>query len=430
MSAAPATLAARVRGLADGFWLVPGAVAAALGGLGVALVAVDRAYGERTFSFAFDGDASAARGVLETIAGSLVTVAGVTFSLTVVVLVLVSGQFTPRSVPAFLADRVNQVTAGSFIGIFAYCLLVLRTVRDDPAGEHEFVPEFAVTTAVGLAVVAIGLLLYFIHHLGVAIQASSIVNRIGSGTLAQIEALPDEPVTVGNEPIGTPGIVAGARPGYVSNIALDELAERLPAACEQVRLSVIPGDFVTGDDVLAEVWPAATAEGAAGPVHGAIAIGIERDLRQDVLYGVRQLAEIALKGLSPGINDPTTAVSAIGYLRAALEQLVQHPLPAEVRAERGTLTVAAPLRSFDDYVDGAFTEVGRFASGNARVAVALLDAIGSIAAVARRAGRPERLAVLVELAEAIAAPALEDARTERDRALVRKALEQATARLP
>jgi len=112
-------------------------------------VRLDHRVGDQ-LGFTFDGDAGAARAVLQTVAGSLITVAGLTFSLTVVVLVLVSGQFTPRSVPAFLADRVNQATAGTFIGVFVYCLLVLRTVRDaDANGAGGFVPKLSVTVAVG-----------------------------------------------------------------------------------------------------------------------------------------------------------------------------------------------------------------------------------------------------------------------------------------
>ena len=413
---------ARWRSLVSGFWLVPGLVSLAFALLALVLVELDGRLGEDAASFTFDGDASAARGVLETVAGSLITVAGLVFSLTVVVLVLVSGQFTPRSVPAFLADRVNQVTAGTFIGVFTYCLLVLRTVRGEQPGVAEFVPALSVTVAVVLAVVAIALLLYFIHHLGVSIQASSIANRIGVRTLERIDALPDEPAPALGA-AGEPGLVQSGTPGYVRHVALGALAQSLDGRCDLARLCVVPGDFVTPGDVLAEVWPASAAAGAEQEVRAAITVGIERDLAQDVLYGIRQLAEIAMKGLSPGVNDPTTAETAIGYLRAALERLAAHPLPATV----GRGVVVAPLRSFDDYVEGAYAQAGRYASGDAAVVTTLLDGLASIAAAARGAGRGERVAVLTASAAAIAAPALEDARTERDRERIRSALARATA---
>jgi uncharacterized membrane protein len=421
-----AGIAVRLRGFLDGFWFVPSVIALALAGLALTLIEIDRVVADESLSFAFDGDADAARGILQTVAGSLITVAGLAFSLTVVVLVLVSGQFTPRAVPAFLADRVNQVTAGGFIGISAYCLLVLRTIR---GGGDEFVPGISVTVAVALAVTALGLLLVFIHHLGTSIQASSIVNRIGRETLRRVEELPAEDVVAtGPDPASTPGYVTAAATGFVRHIALVELADDLDAACGRVRLVVTPGDFVTDDDVLAEIWPATSAVGAEAPVRAAITVGIERDLAQDVLYGIRQLAEIALKALSPGINDPTTAVSAIDYERAVLERLARHPLPTEVRAVAGTCEVVAPLRSFADYVEGAFVEVGRYATANARVVVVLLEALASVAAAVSRAGHPERLGVLADTGATIAAQALEDARTDRDADLIRAALREVRER--
>jgi uncharacterized membrane protein len=384
----------------------------------VALVRLDRGLTGDRLDFTFDGDAGAARGVLETVAGSLITVAGLTFSLTVVVLVLVSGQFTPRSVPAFLADRVNQVTAGTFIGLFVYCLLVLRTVRDaDETGFGGFVPKLSVTVAVALAVLAIALLLFFIHHLGSSIQASSIVRRIGVDTLAAVENMPGDPDAGLPAPPGEPGLVRPTRAGYVRHVALGEIADRV-GKDTIVRLPAPVGAFVTEEDVLAEVWPSSDAEHAAGPIRRRVAIGPERDLPQDVMYGVRQLAEIAMKALSPGVNDPATAESAIGYLRAILERLVRRPLPREVR--RGN--VAASLHIFDDYVEGAFEQVGRYATADPNVVVTLLDALARIADASRRAGREERTAPLRRIAERIGAPALEDARTERDRELIRSAL--------
>jgi uncharacterized membrane protein len=412
-------VAARWRSLANGFWFLPGLVALGFAVVAFVLIRVDRALGGDRLGFTFDGDAGAARGVLETVAGSLITVAGLAFSLTVVVLVLVSGQFTPRSVPAFLADRVNQATAGTFIGVFTYCLLVLRTVRDeDDSGAGGFVPQLSVTVAVALAVIAIALLLYFIHHLGVSIQASSIVNRIGADTLARVEKLPHEPAAGPAEPASPPGHVHPRRPGFVRHVALGDLADRLDDRCEHVRLRVAVGDFVSERDVLADVWPADAAGEVEDAIRRGIALGLERDLHQDVLYGLRQLAEIAMKGLSPGVNDPSTAESALGYLRAALERLAERPLPPEAR--RGRLV--APLRSFDDLVEGAFVQVGRYAAADATVVVTLLDALARVGDAARQAGRGERTAVLRATAEDVAAPALEDARTERDRERIRAAL--------
>ena len=411
------TILARLRAVADGFWLLPGSLAVAFVVLAEGLVAIDRRLGEDTLGFTFDGDASAARGVLETVAGSIITVAGVTFSLTIVVLSLVSGQFTPRSVPAFLADRINQTTAGAFIGVFTYCLLVLRTVRDpEDGGSEGFVPQLSVTVAVGLGVLAIALLLFFIHHLGVSIQASSIVTRVARQTLDRIRQLPEEGAELPDEPAGEPAVVRPAAPGFVRHVALDRLDDL--DECEHVRLRVAPGDFVTEADALAHVWPAGSAEDAASTIRGAISLGHERDLHQDPLYGIRQLAEIAMKALSPGVNDPSTAESAIGYLRAALEELAVRPLPPAVVREQ----VAAPLRGFDDYVEGAFTQVALYAAADATVAVTLLNALARIAARAQERGFGDRVEVLARAANRAAEQALERARTDEERGRIRDAL--------
>jgi uncharacterized membrane protein len=142
---------ARLRNLLQGFWFVPGLIAIALGALSFVVISIDRAAGPRGLSGAFDGDASAARSILSTIAGSLITVAGLAFTLTVVTLQLVSSQFTPRALRNFLGDRLNQLTAGSFVGIFLYCLLVLRSVRTRVEGQDGFIPALSVTVAILLA---------------------------------------------------------------------------------------------------------------------------------------------------------------------------------------------------------------------------------------------------------------------------------------
>ncbi len=408
----------RVRSVADGFWLLPGLIAFGFALLALVLVRIDRGLETDQLGFTFDGDAGAARGALETVAGSLITVAGLTFSLTVVVFVLVSGQFTPRSVPAFLADRINQITAGTFLGVFLYCLLVLRTVRDgDAAGVGGFVPKLSVTVAIALALLAIALLLFFIHHLGDSIQASSIVRRIGLDTLRRIENLADDPPFRLALPPDRPGLVRPTAAGYVRSVALGEIAGGVE---EQylVRVPARVGDFVTKEDTLAEVWPASAAGSSAGCIRQNIAIGSERDLHEDVLYGVRQLAEIAMKGLSPGINDPSTAETAIGYLRAILEQLARRQLPAEVL--RGS--VRASMHTFDDYLDGAFEQVGRYAAPDPNVIVTVLRALARVGDAARAAGRRDRIMLVRQVAQRVAVPALEDARTAHDRERIQSAL--------
>jgi uncharacterized membrane protein len=181
------TLRSRWQALRSSFWLLPGLITAWMIVLAVVLIDIDRTSGPNGIDWAFSGDAEAARGILSTVAGSLITVAGLSFSITIVTLQLVAGQFTPRAIRGFLSDRVNQSVAGAFVGIFAYCLVVLRSVRaEDTDGTNGFVPALAVSSAIALALAALGFLLLFIHHMGQLIQVSQIASRIAKETLAAV----------------------------------------------------------------------------------------------------------------------------------------------------------------------------------------------------------------------------------------------------
>lgn len=413
--------------LIAGFWLVPGAVAAVIAASAFLFVEIDRAAGEEGFGIGFDGDAGAARDILSTIAGSLITVAGLTFSLTIVVLTLISSQFTPRALRGFLGDRVNQVVAGAFVGIFLYCLIVLRSVRGGSDGDA-FVPALSVTVAIALGLLTLVLLLLFIHHMGRSIQASHIAARVARQTMAALDRLYPERYSASSEKEdsdeivrswledGKPASVAPARAGYVLLVDLDSILKAAPPGA-RVQVAVRPGDFVTEEDALVRIWAADGLEEARAPLRRSIPVEDERDLHQDVSYGLRQLTDIALKALSPGINDPTTAVTCIGYLRAALERLAGRAIPAAVRRLDDAIVVAEQ-RSFEEYADGAFSEIGRYASDNARVVLVLLAAVRSVGCVARAAGAVGRVPALAEIGEAIAAPALEGAGATRDERLI------------
>ena len=167
-----------------GLWFFPGLVTLAGAALALVLVEIDRVAGTEGIPFAFDGDASAARTILGTVAGSLITVAGLAFSITVVTLQLVSSQFTPRALRSFLGDRTSQLVAGAFVGIFVYCLLVLRVVRGEDGEAEEFVPALAVGTSIALALLGLALLLVFIHRI-----AQLVIAPVSHVEIAEVEEL-------------------------------------------------------------------------------------------------------------------------------------------------------------------------------------------------------------------------------------------------
>ncbi len=349
------------RMLVDGFWFVPGAVTLAYALLAFVLVQVDRAAGASGVGVGFGGDADAARGILSTIAGSLVTVAGLAFSLTIVVLILISSQFTPRALPRLLADRVNQVVAGSFIGIFAYCLLVLRTVRAEGGSRPGFVPALAVSVSIVLALGALALLLLFIHRMGHSIQASQIAARMGRETLQAIDRLypreyRQEVAESGDELVRSwnhqsrPQLVYPERPGYIQAAPVDALLESLDRTGIRLHVAVRPGDFVTEASLLVAVWPAAALDDAAAQaLRREFPIVSERDLRQDAAYGLRQLADVAVKALSPGstIRRRPTPASATCAPRSSAWPNGSFPPRCSISpvGMRSSLRGASPSRS-------------------------------------------------------------------------------------
>lgn len=427
------------RRLVDGFWFVPGAIAISLSLLAFLALEADRRLEVDGLAFAFGGDADAARNVLSTIAGSLITVAGLTFSITIVVLTLVSSQYTPRAVRGFLADRLNQAVAGAFVGIFAYCLIVLGAVRSEEAA-FRFVPVVSVSVSLLLALTALALLVVFVHHMGQNIQASNIAARIGRETLRAVERLyPEQFGEPGGEDPGAtverwrsaeePGVVTGTRAGFVQLISIEGIKSCLETRPLRVHVPVRPGEFVTPETRLVEVWPRASVDrGSADRIRAQVTIGSERDVRQDAAYGFRQLADIALKALSPGVNDPTTAVEALGHSIAGLERLARRSIPSPVRrgADEQVVLVVAQA-DFAGFVETALGEIAHYAAANPRVVIEALNGLARVADAAEQVGADERLEILATMADEIAAHARDSAETQRERERVDDALRRVSA---
>jgi uncharacterized membrane protein len=427
-----AYLVARWRNLLAGFWFVPGAVASLIAMSALLLIEIDRGSGERGVGVGFGGDAGAARDILATISGSLITVAGLTFSLTIVVLTLVSSQFTPRALRGFLGDRLNQVVAGSFVGMFVYCLLVMRTIRSEEGGSS-FVPSLSVTAGIVFGVATLVLLLVFVHHMGQSIQASHITARIARQTLATVDRRhPAEYAGPGPAPLGAvtqpASVVRPDRPGFVQLVKVREVLRQLPPG-SHAEIPVRVGDFVTERDVLLRVSGAQLDRAQESEVGRAVHVDSERELHDDEAYGIRQLADIALKALSPGINDATTAATCVGYLAAVLERLVGRSLPASTVEELDGAVLTVRHRTWEEYVEEAFDEIGRYAAGNARVVLLVLDALRSVGRAARAVGAEDRLPVLADVGQAVTEAARSATSTDRDHAMLASAARELSADL-
>ncbi|MEO8577006.1 MAG: DUF2254 domain-containing protein [Gemmatimonadales bacterium] len=379
--------------LQTSFWFVPAGMAASAIALSVVMVAFDRKTVERgdsLGSWVYSGGAEGASAVLGTIAGSMITIAGVVFSLTLVALSLASSQLGPRLLRNFMRDRANQVVLGTFVATFLYSLLVLRTIRR--ADEIAFVPHLAVTLAVLLAIASIAVLIYFIHHVSVSIQADAIIARVYDDVIAGIARLYlENPADVAEPPpearntadpseAGTQELPA-LGDGYIDFIDIDALVEFASEAGVVIRLLRRPGTYVVRGSVLAQVSPPRPAhKSATERVNDAIVLSSQRSPAQDVEFSVNQLVEIAVRALSPGVNDPFTAVACVDRLGSALAFAARRNPRSPLRFdESGALRVIVQSPSFENLCDSAFNQIRQNAGGNAALTIRLLETIEMIA---------------------------------------------------
>ena len=391
-------------------WFIPALIVVAAVGAAVLLVDLTLPHGEaaaQRWPRLFGAGAEGARGMLTAVATSMITVAGVVFSITIVALSLASSQYTSRVLRNFMSDRTNQTVLGVFLGIFAYCLVVLRTIRGGDEGT--FVPSIAVLGGVALAFVGIGFLVYFIHHIATAIQASHILAAATGETLRAVDRLFPEPL--GENPQEVPPGLSGDgheqhwRPALAKSsgyIQLVDDAGLIAFAREHdtvVRMERSIGEFVIQGTALASVEkPAAAERDAIEHLAAAFTIGRERTVDQDAAYGIRQIVDVALKALSPGINDSTTAVMCVDYLTAILTRVACRHIPSPFRTQDGILRVIARGPSYAGLVDESFAQIRQHGAGNAAVLGRLIWGLQSLAPHAGGAGQRR---VLVEHAEAV-----------------------------
>jgi uncharacterized membrane protein len=378
------------------FWFVPATLACLAVVLAVAAVEFDKAVPDdwlQGLGWSYTGGADGASLVLGTIAGSMIAIAGTVFSMTLVVLSLASSQLGPRLLRNFMRDTANQVVLGTFVATFVYCLLVLRTVRH--ADEVAFVPHVSVSIGVLLAMVSIGVLIYFIHHVSVSIQADEVVARVGTELQEGIDRLfpahlgrPASDASKAHGDAELPAAFAAeARPvgslddGYLQLIDADALMALASQEDLLLRLERRPGHYVDAGGALVSVWPGhRVTEALVGTMNAAFVLGNQRTAAQDVEFSFQQLVEIAVRALSPGINDPFTAIACVDRLGSALCRLARRDMPSPLRFdEHGRLRLVAPGSTFAGIVDTCFNQIRQSARSNPAVAIRMLEAIVRIA---------------------------------------------------
>lgn len=410
--------------LRESLWFVPLLMVLVTLGLAYGLVQYDQASsatGTRPLPLLFGIDAEGAGGMLTSIGGSMLTVAALTFSLLLAAISQVSNQYSPRALRNFMRDPVNQFTMGYFVSVFTFGLVVQGTIRSGRA--DKFVPTTAVLVGLLLALGGVAALIFFIHHIAESLQTGTLVRRIMAETERELRRL--FPLEFGVElhpaaraaaeafvaaPDGWVAVPAPAA-GYLQYIDAPGLLAWTTRHRTVLRLEAHIGDFVgTGQALLsvrADMERAAPAQ-ADWPADllRYVGLGPHRNPAQDVAFGVQQLVDIALKALSPAVNDTTTAIMAIDYLGELLGRLARRDFPGALRSDGQHLRVLVRVYDFAAYVRLAFDLVRESAAGNPAVLRRLLRAMALAASQVRDPARLPALRQQVRLLLAAAQRAL------------------------
>lgn len=350
-------------------WPVPALAVAVSVTLGFVLPALDAAVDDdipdSIAILLFSGGPEAARSVLQAISGSLITVTSLTFSLTVVTLQLASSQFSPRLLRTFTADRFVHATLALFLAAFAFALTVLRSVRSESSGQTSFVPEISVTIAYVLAIASVMGLVLFLAHLTREIRVETMMRRVNAETQATIDRVfpEDRPDVATGELFshyaGGTRIVR-SKSGFLTSIDAGALVQAAVDHGAVIRIDREPGSSLVQGVPFATAWPVSVQSPITGEawekleaaVNAAVTTGAERTNVQDVGFGFRQLVDVAARALSPGINDPTTAVHVLGHLSALLCRLTQrHPGPIQLTDDEGIRRVTMAMPSLGDLLE-------------------------------------------------------------------------------
>ncbi|HEX7444629.1 MAG TPA: DUF2254 domain-containing protein, partial [Acidimicrobiales bacterium] len=388
----------RTESLRTTLWLVPTVLVVLAVALFLVTYEVDRGATDGGISlpgWLNHGGPDAARAILTAIAAAVITVVGVVFSITIVALTLASTQFGPRMLRNFIRDVGTQVTLGVFVATFVFCVLALGSVSSAPA--VDFVPHISVTVALALTLVDLGVLIYFIHHVAKSIQITEVIGGIARdlGRALQTVAYEANEARMGDQAAVLRAVsldevqrrldeagaeIAAATSGYlqaIDHLRLVRIAAKHGAV---IRIAHRPGHFVVKGRPLAIVWPAGAAPGIDRAMQRAHAVGPSRTLAQDLQFAIDQLVEIAIRALSPAVNDTYTAVTCIDWLGDAMCKLVSSGLPDGIyRDGRGQIRLVEQALTYDRVINRAFDKIRQAGRGMPAVMIRQLENLAKVA---------------------------------------------------
>jgi uncharacterized membrane protein len=351
------------------FWLIPAICVVAAVGLGIGLLKVDQHLGATRAVFLFPGPPSGARTFLSSIIQAMITFTGLVFSITIVVLQLTSSQFSPRVLRTFVRDRTIQLSLGIFLATFVYAIVILRGVRGS-ATHGPVVPRAAITVSFALVILSVGMFIRYVTHIANMIRAASIIESLGRESRACLKRHLDSersgaaqgPVTLG----AAAGEVRAIEPGVIVAIDASRLVNLARGVDVQLVMAQRIGEYVPAGATVARLYGPGRLGDEAVLRH--ITFGGEQTMEQDLAFGFRQLVDIAQRALSPGINDPTTAVQAIDVLHDLLRRLApRHLSPTCCFDADGVMRVAIPELSFEGYLGLAVGQIWHFGADSVQV---------------------------------------------------------------
>ena len=417
--------------LRTNLWLVPLIeVVAAVVLFGITY-ALDRAAFDGAFrvpSWALSGSPDAARQILTTVAAAIITVVGVVFSIVIVALTLASTQFGPRMLRNFIRDPGTQITLGTFVGTFVYSVLALGSIGQESRGD--FVPHISITVTLALLVIDLGVLIYFIHHIATQIQLPQVIASIArdlaraidthAGNEAATKAAPNAAATLAALGNGG-GIVAAPRSGYLQFIDRRTLVRIASGAGVVIQMMHRPGHFLVQGYPYATVWPADQAGVVARELARSHVTGPYRTLAQDLSFGLDQLVEIALRALSPAVNDTFTAMTCIDWIGDSLCKVTGSWQPQHVYCDAGgEVRVITTEPTYGRLVQRSFEKVRQAGRGMPAIMIRQLDALAKIMQRAQTQEERELLAGQAAMIERLAAASVDE---PADLADVRRAYE-------
>jgi len=380
-------------------WLVPTILVVVAALLFAVTFSIDLAayHHELTLPFWFrTGSPDAGRQVLIAIAAAVITVIGVVFSITILALTLASQQFGPRMMRNFIRDIGNQVTLGVFVGTFVYSVLALGSITSVVSGPNgDFIPHLSITVAEGLLLVDLAVLIYFIHHIAKSIQLPEVIAGIARDLMAAIDAEFPAQGPAGPDPAaGGSGksvaellklveergyAVPAVESGYLQFVGYAQLVEIASRTDSVIRLDHRPGHFLVAGRPLATVWPRGAADQVAAALARAHITGPHRTLMQDPVFAIDQLVEIAIRALSPAVNDTFTALTCLDWLAAGLSRVSGRTLAEGVYRDKvGRVRLIESDPSYARMVNRTFDKVRQAARGMPAVVIRILDSIGAV----------------------------------------------------